>query len=270
MARTLAPDRQRISLAAAAATIALAVPSTTGQIAAIALGGAVGWAFLPADTGPLPAPVLVRGPRLGAATALVLFVALLFGLPLAAEAFGGQALAVASSFYRSGALVFGGGHVLLPLLQASVVPPGWVGNDNFLAGYGAAQALPGPVFTFAAYLGTVMGTAPNGWAGGGWIGGLLCLVAIFLPGFLLVVGTLPFWSAVAGNRALRAALRGVNAAVVGLVLAALYTPIWTSAILGPGDFALALWAFLLLVFWRTPPWLVVVLGAVAAEALARV
>ena len=167
---------------------------------------------------------------------------------------------MAASFYRSGALVFGGGHVLLPLLQASVVPPGWVGNDAFLAGYGAAQALPGPVFTFAAYLGTVMGGAAYG---------LLCLVMVFLPGFLLVVGTVPFWSAVRGNATWASILKGINAAVVGLVLAALYTPVWTSAITGPRDFMLGLAAFLLLVFWRTPPWLVVLLGALGAELLSR-
>jgi len=202
---------------------------------------------------------------MGAAVALVLFFALLLALPLAVRASGSHALALVNSFYRSGALVFGGGHVLLPLLQASVVPPGWVGNDVFLAGYGAAQAVPGPLFTFAAYLGMVMGPTPNG-----WLGALLCLVAVFLPGFLLVIGALPFWSVLRGNAAMQAALKGVNAAVVGLVLAALYQPIWTSAIFGPRDFVIGLVAFLLLVFWRTPPWAVVVLGAAGAELLLRI
>jgi len=262
MARALAPDRPRITLAVVAAAIALLLPSTAGQLGAIALGAVVGAAWL---RGGVPQATELRATRHGrtvGAAALALFALLLFGLPLLAPA--AQAFAEASSFFRSGALVFGGGHVLLPLLQASVVPPGWVGNDTFLAGYGAAQAVPGPLFTFAAYLGTVMGPAPNGWAGG-----LLCLVAVFLPGFLLIVGVMPFWSALAGNRPVRDALRGVNAAVVGLVLAALYAPIWTSAILGPRDFLLALAAFLLLAFWRTPPWLVVLLGAGAAEVLAR-
>ena len=158
--------------------------------------------------------------------------------------------------------MFGGGHVVLPLLQAEVVPPGWVSNDAFLAGYGAAQAVPGPLFTFAAYLGTVMSAARSN----GWVGGLLCLVAIFLPSFLLLVGALPFWDMLR-RLPLGASARcsGVNAAVVGLLLAALYRPVWTSAIFGPADFALGLVAFLLLALWAVPPWLVVILGAVAAS-----
>ena len=190
-----------------------------------------------------------------------IFAVLLVGLPLAADATGMMPLAVAASFYRSGSLVFGGGHVLLPLLQASVVPPGWVSNDTFLAGYGAAQAVPGPLFTFAAFLGTVIGGA--GYAA-------IALVAVFLPGFLLVIGTLPLMSAFRGNAAYGAALKGVNAAVVGLVLAALYSPVWTSAIQAPRDFVIGLASFLLLMFWRWPPWLVVLLGAAAAEAAARI
>jgi chromate transporter len=158
--------------------------------------------------------------------------------------------------------VFGGGHVVLPLLQAAVVPPGWVTNDAFLAGYGAAQAVPGPLFTFAAYLGAVMGPQPNGWAGAA-----ICLVAIFLPSFLLVIGVLPFWQALRGKPFAQSALAGVNAAVVGLLLAALYNPVWLAAIMGPLDFAVALAAFLLLAVWKTPPWAVVVLCAVAGGLL---
>ncbi len=259
MARTLAPDRARMTLAVVAAAIALMVPATAGQLGAIGLGALVGAVFLRGEAPPA-IPRAAATSRLGPVLALGLFLALLIGLPLAAEATGDRALAVAASFYRSGALVFGGGHVLLPLLQASVVPPGWVGTDAFLAGYGAAQALPGPVFTFAAYLGTAIGGAAYG---------LLCLVMVFLPGFLLVVGTVPFWSAVRGNATWASILKGINAAVVGLVLAALYTPVWTSAITGPRDFVLGLAAFLLLVFWRTPPWLVVLLGALGAELLSR-
>ncbi len=263
MARNLAPDRPRATLAVAGAVLSLAIPSTAGQVAAIALGGLIGWrAFAGAALAaapPLPMPL----GRLPALAALALFAVLLFGLPLAVAATGSHALALVNSFYRSGALVFGGGHVILPLLQASVVPPGWVGNDAFLAGYGAAQAVPGPLFTFAAYLGTVMGPAPHGWEGG-----LLCLAAIYLPSFLLVVGALPFWNALRRFAGMQAALRGVNAAVVGLLLAALYQPVWTSAILGPRDFVLGLVAFLLLSFWRVPPWLVVILGALGAEAIA--
>jgi chromate transporter len=264
MARSLAPDRPRASLAVAAAALTLAIPSTLGQVAAIALGALVGWRWL-ARAAAAPASVLTL--RLGRAwslAALALFFLLLAGLPLAAAASGSHALALIDSFYRSGALVFGGGHVVLPLLQAAVVPPGWIGNDDFLAGYGAAQAVPGPLFTFAAYLGTVMSPAPQGWQGG-----LICLVAIFLPSFLLVIGVLPFWSELRGEAGVQAALRGVNAAVVGLLLAALYRPVWTSAIFAAPDFILGLVAFLLLAFWRVPPWLVVILGALGAEGIAR-
>src|SRR4029077_13185230 len=197
--------------------------------------------------------------------AAILFVALLIGLPLIAAAVPVQPLKLFDSFYRSGALVFGGGHVVLPLLQAAVVPPGWVSNDMFLAGYGAAQAVPGPLFTFSAYLGTVTQLSPNGWAGG-----LLCLVAIFLPSFLLLIGVLPFWESLRRRPAVQSALRGVNAAVVGLLLAALYRPVWTSAIFGPSDFALGIVAFLLLALWSVPPWLVVILGGVAASAVALI
>jgi chromate transporter len=195
-------------------------------------------------------------------TALVLFFSLLIGLPLARQVAASHALAVFDSFYRSGSLVFGGGHVVLPLLQAEVVPPGWVSNEEFIAGYGAAQAVPGPLFTFAAYLGTVMHEPPNGWVGGAW-----ALVAIFVPAFLLVIGALPFWQRLRERAGFQAALRGINAAVVGLLLAALYDPVWTSAIENAADFGLALVAFGLLVFWRLPPWLVVLLTAVGGALL---
>ena len=181
---------------------------------------------------------------------------LLAGLPIASRLIESQALAVAESFYRSGSLVFGGGHVVLPLLQAEVVNPGWVTNQEFVAGYGAAQAIPGPLFTFAAYLGTVMGAASPA-----WLGGLLTLAAIFLPSFLLVLGVLPLWDRVRSNLPVRKALMGVNAAVVGILLAALYDPVFVSAIATPADFAIAAVAFVLLSFWNVPPWLVVLLTA---------
>jgi chromate transporter len=196
------------------------------------------------------------------ATLLAIFFVLLIALPLVAATTSSQALKLFDAFYRAGSLVFGGGHVVLPLLQASVVPPGWVSNDLFLAGYGAAQAVPGPLFTFAAYLGAVMGPEPNG-----WIGATLCLVAVFLPSFLLVIGALPFWEDLRQRPSAQAALRGVNAAVVGLLLAALYHPVWTAGIAGSGDFALAVAAFLLLFMWQTPPWLVVVLCAAGGSLL---
>jgi chromate transporter len=168
-------------------------------------------------------------------------------------------------FYRAGSLVFGGGHVVLPLLQAAVVPPGWVSNETFLAGYGAAQAVPGPLFTFAAYLGAVMGPVPNGWRGA-----IICLVGIFLPSFFLVIGAMPFWENLRRGATAQAALTGVNAAVVGLLLAALYRPVWTTGITSAADFALASAAFLLLFMWQTPPWLVVILSAVAGAAIANI
>jgi chromate transporter len=265
MARNLCPDRQRATIAVGAALLALSVPSAAGQIGAIAAGALLGWWLFPPAAVAAAAPLAVRIARPLAVAALALFFVLLLGLPALVAATENHVLALISSFYRSGALVFGGGHVVLPLLQHSVVLPGWVSNDAFLAGYGAAQAVPGPLFTFAAYLGTVMGPQPNGWAGG-----LLCLAAIYLPSFLLLLGVLPFWDALRRRGAIRAALTGVNAAVVGLLLAALYTPVWTSAIFTPADFAIGIVAFLLLALWAVPPWLVVILGALAASAAALI
>ncbi len=265
MARNLCPDRERATVAVGAALLALFMPSAAGQIGAIVAGGLIGWVFFAGVAVAEAEALSVRIARPLAVAALALFFVLLFGLPLIAASTADHGVALFSSFYRSGALVFGGGHVVLPLLQQAVVPPGWVGNDAFLAGYGAAQAVPGPLFTFAAYLGTVMATTPNGWAGG-----LICLAAIYLPSFLLLLGVLPFWDALRHRATVQAALRGINAAVAGLLLAALYTPVWTSAIFAPADFALGIVAFLLLVMWRAPPWLVVILGAVATEILAYV
>jgi chromate transporter len=265
MARNLCPDRERATIAIGAALLALAAPSAAGQVGAIVAGGLIGWRLLPAAAVAETAPLAVRIARPPAIVALGLFFVLLLGLPALVAASGSHVVALVASFYRSGALVFGGGHVVLPLLQQAVLPPGWVSNDAFLAGYGAAQAVPGPLFTFAAYLGTVMGPTPNGWTGG-----LLCLAAIYLPSFLLLVGVLPFWDALRRRRAVRAALNGVNAAVVGLLLAALYRPVWTGAIFGPADFGIGILAFLLLALWRVPPWLVVILGALAASAVAIV
>ena len=264
MARSLAPDRERATITVGAAILALAVPTAFGQIGAILAGGVIGRIFLSDRAVARPhTPLAVHVPRSWSVVAAILFFALLLGLPLLAAAVPSRALALFDSFYRSGSLVFGGGHVVLPLLQAEVVPPGWVTNDAFLAGYGAAQAVPGPLFTFSAYLGTVMTPPVNGWAGG-----LLCLGAIFLPSFLLLVGALPYWDILRRLPWVQAALLGINAAVVGLLLAALYRPVWTSAIFGPADFALGLVAFLLLALWAVPPWLVVIFGAVAASVLA--
>ncbi len=264
MARALCPDRERASMALAAALLVTAWPSAWGQVAVIALAGVVGLRLLPGGAEAAPAvPVRVPfGRGLGAA-ALIVVGALLVALPFARYATGGHVVAVIDAFYRTGSLVFGGGHVVLPLLQAEVVPPRWVSREQFLAGYGAAQAVPGPLFTLAAYLGAVMQVPPTGWAGAA-----LALGAIFLPAFLLVVGTLPFWDALRARPAFRSALRGINAAVVGLLLAALYDPVWTGGIHGPADFALALFAFGLLALWGVPPWVVVALTALGAQAVA--
>jgi chromate transporter len=266
MARNLCPDRERATIAVGAAILALAIPSAAGQIGVIVAGGLIGWGLLRNAAAVQPqAPLAIHLPRALSVAAAIAFPALLFGLPVLSAAVPSHTIALVDSFYRSGALVFGGGHVVLPLLQAEVVPPGWVSNDAFLAGYGAAQAVPGPLFTFAAYLGTVMSQDPNGWAGG-----LICLVAIFLPSFLLLIGALPFWDSLRRRPAVPSALRGLNAAVVGLLLAALYKPVWTSAILAPADFAIGIVAFLLLALWAVPPWLVVILGALGTTAVAAI
>jgi len=264
MARTLAPDRLRATLAVGAAVIVLAVPSAWGQISAIVLGGVIGVWLLTGDSQTDSAVLPLRVSRSTGGTLLAVFFALLIGLPLLTAAIPVQALKEFDAFYRAGSLVFGGGHVVLPLLQAAVVPPGWVSNDAFLAGYGAAQAVPGPLFTFSAYLGAVMQPEPHG-----WLGAVICLVGIFLPSFFLVIGALPFWDKLRHRPMAQAALRGVNAAVVGLLLAALYHPVWTTGIADASDFGLAATAFLLLFMWQTPPWLVVILCALAGAVLPR-
>jgi chromate transporter len=265
MARSLTPDRERVTIAIVSAVSALLWPTGLGQVAIITVAALVGLRFLPGAPAGLTIhrPVAV-GRGLGAAM-LALFFVLLIVLPVVRQLVGGQALAVFDSFFRVGSLVFGGGHVVLPLLQAEVVPRGWVTGEEFVAGYGAAQAVPGPLFTFAAYLGAVMEPRPNGLAGAA-----LALVAIFLPSFFMVVGALPFWDALRGRASFQSALRGINAAVVGLLLSALYQPVWTSAIHGPADVGLALAAFGLLAFWKAPPWLVVILAAAGGALIGLV
>jgi chromate transporter len=262
MARTLCPDTPRITLAVIAAVAVITSPTPLMQVAVIAIGGIAGLIFLQSSSHTDNSSLGIETSRNVAILAIALFFALLVGLPLIAATIPSQGLSLFDSFYRSGSLVFGGGHVVLPLLQSEVVPSGWVSNDAFLAGYGAAQAVPGPLFTFSAYLGTVAGPNPNG-----WLGGLICLAAIFLPSFFLVVGALPYWDALRQLGPVQRALTGVNAVVVGLLLAALYNPVWTSGILSPGDFALGICAFTLLVFWKIPPWLIVVLTAAGGWGL---
>jgi chromate transporter len=265
MARNLCPDRERATLAIVTAIVALAWPSAWGQIVPIVAAGLIGLRLFPGSSAPPTLHLRVPVGRPVGAAAWAIFAALLVVLPLLRQASSAHALAVFDSFFRVGSLVFGGGHVVLPLLQAEVVGPGWVANESFVAGYGAAQAVPGPLFTFAAYLGFVMQQEPRGVSGAA-----LALVAIFLPAFLMTVGALPFWSLLRSRPAFQAALRGINAAVVGLLLAALYHPVWASAIHAPADFVLALFAFGLLALWKWPPWLVVVLTALGGEIIARI
>jgi chromate transporter len=267
MARSLAPDRERAAIAVAAALIISFSTSSLAQIGAIALGALAGlWlcrsdepAIEPAMAGHMPSPV---SRRVGFVM-LALFFILLVGLPILRELGAPQGVAVFGAFYRSGALVFGGGHVVLPLLRDAFVGPGWVSDDAFLAGYGAAQAMPGPLFTFGAYLGTVVNATPHGVAGAA-----LGLFGIFLPGLLILLGTLPFWDMFRRRAGAQASMRGVNAAVVGLLAAALYNPVWINAVNSPRDFGVALAGFVLLTVWRAPPLVVVVLGALAGMALA--
>jgi chromate transporter len=262
MAWVLTPDAPRLACAALAAAIALLLPTELGQVFAIVLGGVLGWALMKPRTVP-SAPAQRISARLSW-TALLLFFVLLAGLPLAAAL--GHGWALFDAVYRAGALVFGGGHVVLPLLQHAMVVPGWIANGPFLAGYGAAQAMPGPLFSFAAFLGTAINDPVIGWAGGA----ALCVVAIYLPSVLLVAGGWPLWSAVAHHPALRAALAGTNAMVVGLVAAALYSSVWVGAIFTPMDFAIALAALGLLLFARLPSWAAVGFGAAAATMVARI
>ena len=259
MARTHCPDRSRATIAILAAIATLLLPAGIVQVAIIAIFGLVGWfLFKNNEIAAVPTSSALRSviPSALAITCLALFTLLLalFLLPNLFYQF--HALVLFASFYRTGALVFGGGHVVLPLLQAAVVLPGWVTETQFLTGYSAAQAVPGPLFTFSAYLGAIETPSPNG-----WLGAIIALLGIYLPSFLLLIGVLPFWNSLRNQSAFQAALRGINAAVVGLLLAALYQPVWTSTIKNAYDFLFALAAFGLLVIWKLPPWIVVLLAA---------
>lgn len=265
MARIFCPDTARITLMAAATCFVLLVPSAWGQLAVIVIAAIFGLVvFKPAqDTMHDPLPINISR-RVGL-FCLALFFVVLIGLPVLSAIFTNQRLSMLDAFYRAGSLVFGGGHVVLPLLQAEVVPVGWVANDTFLAGYAAAQAVPGPLFTFAAFLGASIDATPFA-----WLSGLICLLAIFAPSVLLVMGVLPFWERLRRHQRSQAALLGINAGVVGILLAALYDPVWTSAIHAPQDFALALVALLALMFWKLPAWLVVLASGGAGWLLSSV
>ena len=262
MAKNLAPDKQRATIAVISGIALLFWQHPVANIVVIGIAGLVGWRLLREQTEPVDSKVqTVSIGRWLALTCIAVFFVLLIGTPLIRQVVENDWLNVFDGFYRSGSLVFGGGHVILPLLQAEVVPQGWATNDQFIAGYGAAQAVPGPLLTFSAYLGTV---------NDGWTGGLFALGAIFLPSFLLVIGVLPFWDGLRSRTNFRAILMGVNAAVVGLVGAALYDPVWTTAITSREDLALGVAAFGLLAFWKWPPWLVVLLAAIGGAGLSLI
>jgi chromate transporter len=260
MARNLCPDKFRAAIALAALGLLVFVPGSLGQLAAIALGGLAGLVSSRGDLDGAPDDISMPVSRGAGVACLALFFVLL-ALTFAPVRQG--LLALFNAFYRSGGLVFGGGHVVLPLLRSAVVTPGWVSDNSFLAGYGAAQAVPGPLFTFSAYLGAVAGTPPAGVPGA-----VVAIIAIFLPGILVLVGVLPFWHALRAQPNAQAAMRGINAAVVGLLASALYNPVWVSAVREPADFAIAAAGFVLLTVWRAPPLLVVLLAAAAGIGLA--
>lgn len=258
MAKSLTPDLKRKAIAIFALLVTLLLQTAFSQVGVILIAAIIGYLLLKKENE--GAEVQSRFPvskRVGG-ICLLLFFGLLAALPILKEATGSYWVAMIDSFYRAGSFVFGGGHVVLPLLENEFVPTGWMSEEAFLAGYGVTQAVPGPLFTFAAYLGTVMN---------GWQGGIVATTAIFLPGFLLVVGALPFWDQLRNHPKITGAIMGVNAAVIGILIAALYTPIWTSSILEAKDFALAVVLFSMLAYWKLPPWIVVVTGAIAGLVL---
>ncbi|MCC6217619.1 MAG: chromate efflux transporter [Polyangiaceae bacterium] len=263
MGRSLCPDRARRSLCLAGAAVLLVAPGAATQLGVITLGALVGWwRYRDRPAGAEAPPVAAVRSHRAALASLAVFATLLVVLPWLAARTGARSLLAFDAFYRSGSLVFGGGHVVLPLLRAEVVPRGWLTDDQFLAGYAAAQAVPGPMFSFAAYLGAAMSPGP-----GAWRSGLGCLAAIFLPAWLLMGGVLPFWQRLRSRPWIQAGIAGANAAVVGVLLAALYDPIFTQSVAGPRDFVLALVAFGALEHWRAPAWLIVAACAVAGGGL---
>lgn len=258
MGKNLAPDRSRMTIAALACVLVVIWPSAITQVSLIIAAGLAGVYLYRGKQESAPSAEKAPIQKGLGIFCLVLFFLLLFGLPLLSEISGSAWIAYFDSFYRAGALVFGGGHVVLPMLERELVPQGLIDADAFLAGYGLTQAVPGPLFTFASYLGTIMEGA---------LGAVIFTVAIFLPGALLIIGAIPFWQQLRGRSGIQGALKGVNAAVVGLLLAAFYDPVFTSAVRGPYDFALALVLFVMLVWWKLPPWIIVLIGLFGGMAL---
>lgn len=258
MALKLTPDLSRKAIALFALLGTLLWQTAISQIVVIVVAAVVGFFIYQSQKEDSPSTIEIPLSRLIAVVSLCLFFGLLIALPILRELTASSWVAMFDSFYRSGSLVFGGGHVVLPLLEREFVPSGWLSKEDFLAGYGATQAVPGPLFTFAAYIGAVVD---------GWTGGLIATFAIFLPAFLLVLGTLPFWTSLNANPKIKGAVMGVNAAVVGILLAAFYDPIWTSSILRPMDFAFAAVLFSMLAYWKLPPWVVVVTGIIGGYLL---
>ena len=253
MAKKLTPDLKRKAIALFALITTLIWQTAFTQVGVILIAALMGFLLFKHTQEKEEVRSFFPIAKSVSIISLLLFFALLFLLPIIKEVTGSDWIAMFDSFYRSGSLVFGGGHVVLPLLEQELVPTGWMSEETFLAGYGAAQAVPGPLFTFAAYLGAVLN---------GWQGGLLATIAIFLPAFLLIIGTLPFWDQLRNNRKIKGAIMGVNAAVVGILISAFYHPIWTSSILSPGDFAFAAILYSMLVYWKLPPWIVVLTGVI--------
>ena len=262
MGKKLCPDKERVIIALIASFMVLFFHSVFTQIIVLIMAGFIGAYFLRMKTELPHVPIQSKLKKRTASLFLFLFLLILFFFPLLRNFSAGHWIKLFDSFYRAGSLVFGGGHVVLPLLESEVVPTGWVSKDLFMAGYGLAQAIPGPLFSFSAYLGAVAQTPPNAWTGA-W----LCLVAAFLPSFLLIVGAMPFWEKLRNFVRIRQAMLGINAAVVGILLAALYQPVWTSAIFTVKDFLWATIGFLLLDFWKLPSWMVVILFMVSSIAL---
>lgn len=258
MGSKLSNGKLKAAITLVSAILVSWLPFAFGQIAVIALAGLIGWRFLSEGKTPPHSPIQTGITRFAATLILLVFAILLFTLPFLAQGSNNQSIQLFDSFFRAGSLVFGGGHVVLPLLKSEVVNPGWVTADAFMAGYGAAQAIPGPLFTFSAYLGAVAA---------GWLGAVICLIAAFLPSFFLVFGAFPFWEEIRKNQSMRSAMAGINAAVVGLLLAAFFNPVWSSAIHTPKDYGVALLAFLLLAVIKWPSWAVVIVTALCSGLL---